>query len=95
MPVNENENNSYIIKKCSYTDFLAIRNNKISAPFNYTNERFKWQNLKDEHALVDPVMNTKPHKKQFLLKETFGDGMLGFINRQELPDNKPKIRRIE
>ncbi len=38
-------------------------------------------------------MNTKPHKKQFLLKETFGDGMLGFINRQELPDNKPKIRR--
>ena len=93
LPVNENENNSYKIKKCSYTDFLALRNNKITAPFNYTNERFKWQNLKDEHALIDPVLNTRPHRKQFLLKETFGDGMLGFINRQELPDNKPKIRR--
>ena len=93
LPVNENENNLYKIKKCSYIDFLAIRNNQITAPFNYTNERFKWQNIKDEHILVDPVMYKKPHRKQFLLKETFGDGMLGFINKQKLPDNRPKIKR--
>ena len=90
LPVNENENNTYKIKKCSYTDFLALRNNKITAPFNYTNERFKWQNLKDEHALVDPSMNLKPHKKQFLLKDTFGEGLLNYIDKEEY---KPKIRR--
>ena len=90
LPVNENENNTYKIKKCSYTDFLALRNNKITAPFNYTNERFKWQNLKDEHALVDPSMNLKPHKKQFLLKDTFGEGLLNYIDKEEY---KPKIIR--
>ena len=93
LPVNENENSVYKIKKCSYTDFLAVRNSKITAPFNYTDERFKWQNLKDEHALVDPSMNLKPHKKQFLLKETFGEGMLNFINKEESPEYRPKIRR--
>ena len=30
LPVNENEKNSYKIKKCSYTDFLALRNKKIT-----------------------------------------------------------------
>lgn len=93
LPVNENEKNSYKIKKCSYTDFLALRNKKITAPFNYTDERFKWQNLKEEHLSIDPSIYTRPHKKQFLLKETFGEGMLSFINREKLPDNKPKIKR--
>ena len=91
LPVNENEKNSYKIKKCSYTDFLALRNKKITAPFNYTDERFKWQNLKEEHLSIDPSIYTRPHKKQFLLKETFGEGMLSFINREKLPDSEPKI----
>lgn len=94
LSVNENDNKFFKIQKCSYTNFLAAKNNQISAPFNYTNKRFQWQNLKDEHVPVDPIINKKPHRKQFLLKETFGDGILGFINREELPDNKPKIKRL-
>ena len=78
-PVNENEKNEYKIKKCSYTDFLNLRNNKINAPFNYTEERFKWQNLDNGSQVVDPTIYTRPHKKQFLLKETFGEGMLAFL----------------
>ena len=93
IPVNDKEKNLYKIKKCSYTDFLAVRDGQIKVPFNYTSERFKWQNIYDEHALVDPLLTTRPRKKQFLLKETFGEGLLGFINREKLPDNKPKIRR--
>lgn len=93
LPVNENEKNSFKIKKCSYTDFLALRNKKITVPFNYGNERFKWQNLKNEHIPIDATMYTKPHRKQFLLKETFGEGMLGFINSENLSDNRPRIRR--
>ena len=93
LPVNENEKNEYKIKKCSYTDFLNIRNKKINTPFNFTEERFKWQNLDNENQIVDPTIYTKPHKKQFLLKETFGEGLLGVINKGALPDNKPKIRR--
>ena len=93
IPVNDKEKNLYKIKKCSYTDFLAVRDGQIKVPFNYTSERFKWQNIYDEHALVDPLFTTRPRKKQFLLKETFGEGLLGFINREKLPDNKPKIRR--
>ena len=92
LPVNENEKNEYKIKKCSYTDFLNIRNEKINTPFNFTEERFKWQNLDNENQIVDPTIYTKPHKKQFLLKETFGEGLLGVINKGALPDNK-KIRR--
>ena len=93
LPVNENEKNIYKIKKCSYTDFLAIRNKKITAPFNYSDDRFKWQNLKDEHLPIDPTTYKRPHKKQFLLKETFGEGMLGFLNREKIPEYRPKIRR--
>ena len=92
-PVNENEKNEYKIKKCSYTDFLNLRNNKINAPFNYTEERFKWQNLDNGSQVVDPTIYTRPHKKQFLLKETFGEGMLAFLNREPIPENKPRIRR--
>ncbi len=92
-PVNENEKNEYKIKKCSYTDFLNLRNNKINAPFNYTEERFKWQNLDNGSQVVDPTIYTRPHKKQFLLKETFGEGMLAFLNREPIPENKQRIRR--
>ena len=35
-------------------------------------------------------MNLKPHKKQFLLKDTFGEGLLNYIDKEEY---KPKIRR--
>jgi hypothetical protein len=94
LPVNENEKNDYKIKKCSYTDFLSLRNTKINAPFNFTEERFKWQNLDNESAVVDPTIYTRPHKKQFLLKETFGEGMLAFLNKDQIPENKPKIQRI-
>ena len=51
LPVNENEKNEYKIKKCSYTDFLNIRNKKINTPFNFTEERFKWQNLDNEKQI--------------------------------------------
>ena len=94
LPVNENEKNNYKIKKCSYTDFLNIRNKKLNTPFNFTEERFKWQNLNNESQIVDPSIYTKPHKKQFLLKETFGEGILGLMNKGKLPDNRPRIRRF-
>ena len=93
LPFNDNEKNLYKFKKCSYTDFLALRNKKISAPFNYTDTRFKWQNLKDEHVPIDPSICTKPHKKRFLLKETFGEGILGFLNKEKIPENRPRIKR--
>ena len=93
IPVNDKEKNLYKIKKCSYTDFLAVRDSQMKVPFNYTEERFKWQNIYDEHSLVDPLITTKSRKKQFLLKETFGEGLLGFINKEKLPDNRPRIRR--
>ena len=95
LPVNENEKNDYKIKKCSYTDFLNIRNKKLNTPFNFTEERFKWQNLENESQLVDPGIYTKPHRKQFLLKETFGEGILGLINKGKLPDNRSRIRRYQ
>ena len=93
LPFNDNEKNLYKFKKCSYTDFLALRNKKISAPFNYTDTRFKWQNLKDEHVPIDPSICTKPHKKKFLLKETFGEGILGFLNKEKIPENRSRIKR--
>ena len=92
LPVNENQN--YPIKKCSYTKFLELRNTKNSVPFGNTEQRFKWQNLKNENIVVYPEIYKKPHKKQFLLKETFGEGMLDFINYKKTNDDKPKIRRI-
>lgn len=93
LPFNDNEKNLYKIKKCSYTDFLALRNKKITAPFNYTDKRFRWQNLKDEHVSIDPSLCVKPHKKRFLLKETFGEGILGFLDREKISEYKPKIKR--
>lgn len=94
LPVNENEKNAFKITKCSYTDFLALREKKITTPFNYTEDRFKWQNLNNANNLIDPSLYTRPHKKQFLLRETFGEGMLDFINREQLPNNRPRIRRL-
>lgn len=93
LPFNDNEKNLYKIKKCSYTDFLSLRNKKITAPFNYTDQRFRWQNLKDEHVSIDPNLVTRPHKKRFLLKETFGEGILGFLDKENIPENKPRIKR--
>ena len=89
-----NENKYYPIKKCSYTKFLELRNIKNTVPFGNTEQRFKWQNLKNENIVIYPEIYKKPHKKQFLLKETFGEGMLDFINYKKTNDDKPKIRRI-
>ena len=90
IPVNDK--NSYIIKKCSYLDFLELRKTKNTYPFGNKEKRFKWQNLKDENIVLYPEIYKKPHKKQFLLKETFGEDILDF-NGKEF-DNKPKIRRL-
>lgn len=93
IPVNDKEKNLYKIKKCSYTDFLAVRDSQMKVPFNYTEERFKWQNIYDEHSLVDPLITTKSRKKQFLLKETFVD-KITYTNNNKPEKYKPKIRRL-
>ena len=90
IPVNDK--NSYIIKKCSYLDFLELRKTKNSYPFGNKEKRFKWQNLKDENIIVYPEIYKKPHKKQFLLKENFGEDI--FNNNKNEFDNKPKIKRL-
>ena len=90
IPVNDK--NSYIIKKCSYLDFLELRKTKNTYPFGNKEKRFKWQNLKDENIIVYPEIYKKPHKKQFLLKENFGEDI--FNNNKNEFDNKPKIKRL-
>ena len=87
MPVNDKS--SYSIKKCSYLDFLELRKTKNTYPFVNKEKRFKWQNLKDENIIIYPEMHKKPHKKQFLLKENFGED----IFKKEF-ENKPKIKRL-
>ena len=89
-----NEKKIYPIKKCSYLDFLELRKTKDSVPFCNLEKRFKWQNLKDEHIVIDPEIYKKPHKKQHLLKETFGEGILEHFNNKEQYDHIPKIRRL-
>ena len=89
-PVKEEK--SYPIRKCSYLNFLELRKPKNNFPFDNKEKRFKWQNLKDENIVLYPEIYKKPHKKQFLLKETFGEDILDF-NLKEF-DNKPKIRRL-
>ena len=92
MPVNEKNKNP--IKKCSYLDFLELRRTKNSYPIGNQEKRFKWQNLKDENIVLYPEIYKKPHKKQFLLKETFGEGLLGFLKNRQVFNDKPKIRRL-
>ena len=89
-PVKEKK--SYPIKKFSYINFLELRKPKNNFPLDNKEKRFKWQNLKDENIVLYPEIYKKPHKKQFLLKETFGEDILDF-NGKEF-DNKPKIRRL-
>jgi len=84
----------YPIKKCSYLDFLELRNTKDSVPFCNLEKRFKWQNLKDENIVVYPEIYKRPHKKQHLLKETFGEGILEHFNNKEQYDQIPKIKRL-
>ena len=88
------EKNIYPLKKCSYLNFLELRKPKNNFPLDNKEKRFKWQNLKDENIVLYPELHKKPHKKQFLLKETFGEGILDFINNKKEFDNKPKIRRL-
>lgn len=88
------EKNKYPIKKCSYLDFLELRKTKDSVPFCNLEKRFKWQNLREENVVVDPEIYKKPHRKQHLLKETFGEGILEHFNNKEQYDHIPKIRRL-
>ena len=88
------EQNKYPIKKCSYLDFLELRKTKDSVPFCNLEKRFKWQNLREENVVVDPEIYKKPHRKQHLLKETFGEGILEHFNNKEQYDHIPKIRRL-
>ena len=92
LPVNDKK--SYPKKKCSYVEFLELRKTKNSYPFGNSEKRFKWQNLKNENIVIYPEIYKKPHKKQFLLKETFGEDILGFVNHKEAIDPIPKIRRL-
>ena len=77
-PVNEKK--TYPMKKCSYLNFLELRKSKNNYPFDNAEKRFKWQNLKDENRVIYPEIYKKPLKKQFLLKETCGEGILYFKN---------------
>ena len=88
------EKKSSHIKKCSYTNFLELRQTKNSFPIGNEEKRFKWQNLKNENIVIYPEIHNKPHRKQFLLKETFGEGLLDFLSRKQVIDEKPKIRRL-
>lgn len=81
-------------KKCSYIDFLELRKTKNSYPLGNNEKRFKWQNLKDENIVIYPEIYKKPHKKQYLLKETFGEEILGLTNNRQELDKKPKTRRL-
>ena len=95
LPYNKipvNDKNSYYIKKCSYLDFLELRKTKNTYPFVNEEKRFKWQNLKDENIIIYPEIYKKPHKKQFLLKENFGEDI--FNNNKNEFDNKPRIKRL-
>lgn len=92
--ISVNDIKHYPIKKLSYTNFLELRKTKNHIPCGTLEKRFKWQNLKDENIVVYPEIYKKPHKKQFLLKDTFGDGLLGFLNNRKVYDDKPRIRRI-
>ncbi len=89
-----NTMNSNKIKGCSYLDFLELRKTKNSFPIGTEEKRFKWQNLRNENIVIYPEIYKKPHKKQHLLKETFGEGILGFMNNRKVYDNNPKIRRL-
>ena len=91
--VNNKKPNFPKKKKCSYLDFLELRKAKNTCPFGSNEKRFKWQNLHDETIVVCPEINKKPHKKQFLLKETFGEEVFGFNNNNEQQPKTRKIRR--
>lgn len=88
LQVNEK---SSIPKKFSYLAFLQLRKTKNSFPFTNKEKRFKWQNLKDESNVVYPEMYKKPHKKQHLLKETFGENIIGFGGRRR--EYQPRMRK--
>ena len=92
--ISVNEKKNYSIQKCSYTNFLELRKPKNTVPFGNTENRFKWQNLKEENIVLYPEIYKKPHKKQYLLKETFGEDLLDFNNNKKVYDGKPKIRRL-
>ena len=80
--------------KCSYLDFLELRKTKNTCPFGSNEKRFKWQNLHDETILVCPEINKKPHRKQFLLKETFGEEAFGAKVNNVQPPRTGRIRRF-
>ena len=50
--------------------------------------------MKDENIVIYPEIYKKPHKKQYLLKETFGEEILGLGNNKQDFYKKPKTRRI-
>ena len=88
------EKKSFQIKKCSYLDFLEFRKPKNSFPLGNQEKRFQWQNLQNQNIVTCPEIPFKPHRKQFLLKENFGEGLLGFLNNRQVVDEKPKIKRL-
>jgi hypothetical protein len=90
-----NENSTYHIKKCSYVDFLELRRTKNSLPFGYKEKRFKWQNLKDESNIVDPLIYKKFQKKRVHPPENFGEGILNFVYNRKEPQPKPKGKRLK
>ena len=92
MPVKDN--NSFQIKKCSYLEFLELRKAKNAFPLETGEKRFKWQNLKDENYVLYPEIYKRPHRKQFLLKETFGENITCLNNDKSETEYKPKIRRL-
>ena len=69
-----------------------MRKTKNTYPFGNEEKRFKWQNLKDENIIIYPEIYKKPHKKQYLLKENFGEDI--FNNNKNEFDNKPRIKRL-
>ena len=83
------------IQKCSYLKFLELRKPKNCYPMGNCEKRFKWQNLNDGSNVVYPEIYERPHKRQHLLKETFGEGMLGFLNDKKEFDPIPRIRRMK
>lgn len=90
-----NDKTAYHIKKCSYVDFLELRRTKNSLPFGYKEKRFKWQNLRDQSNVVDPIIYKKLQRKPVYPHEDYGEGILNFVFNRNEPKPKPKGKRIK
>ena len=76
-------------KKLSYVEFLELSNNLNNYPFNCTEKRFNWQNLKNNnYQYYADANNKKRTRKNFFEKTKFKKNFFNDFPKEKKPKHK-------